>query len=176
MIMSNMESGLFPIICRANHACVPNCIYIWDEENQSQDCPNCSPSSVGPTMLVSLTVLQYPADYLLLKGQCHEIFSTLFLKKKTQPEPIWTGYNGFGKFFSFHENILEKRVSAQSLTSLTPFPRSRSRGLGGWIGDNSYEDYSHQKRILQMKHHYCFVKIYSLGNFLAFEHNLWSMP
>jgi len=30
MVISDFESALFPKICRANHACVPNCNYVWN--------------------------------------------------------------------------------------------------------------------------------------------------
>ena len=95
MIMSNMESGLFPIICRANHACVPNCIYIWDEENQSQDCPNCSPSSVGPTMLVSLTVSTISSRLSASKGTLSRDFLDPFFEEKNS---TWAHINRLQRF------------------------------------------------------------------------------
>ena len=36
MVISNDKSCLFPLVCRANHACVPNCTYIWDDETGLQ--------------------------------------------------------------------------------------------------------------------------------------------
>ena len=36
MIISPTESGLFPWVCRANHSCVPNCNYVWNEELAEQ--------------------------------------------------------------------------------------------------------------------------------------------
>jgi len=32
MIISDSESALFPWVCRANHSCVPNCNYMWNED------------------------------------------------------------------------------------------------------------------------------------------------
>jgi len=32
MVVSQYQSALFPKICRANHACVPNCHYFWNSD------------------------------------------------------------------------------------------------------------------------------------------------
>lgn len=34
--MGSSRSGLFPTICRVNHACIPNAMYRWIEERSSE--------------------------------------------------------------------------------------------------------------------------------------------
>ena len=36
MVISNDESCLFPMVCRANHSCVPNCTYTWNSDTAQQ--------------------------------------------------------------------------------------------------------------------------------------------
>ena len=36
MVISNDESCLFPLVCRANHSCVPNCTYTWHSDTAQQ--------------------------------------------------------------------------------------------------------------------------------------------
>jgi len=37
MMIGDEKSGIFPTICRANHACVPNCNYVYNEETGKQE-------------------------------------------------------------------------------------------------------------------------------------------
>ena len=36
MIISQNESALFPLLSRTNHSCIPNCNYMWNEEQGKQ--------------------------------------------------------------------------------------------------------------------------------------------
>ncbi|XP_023329759.1 SET and MYND domain-containing protein 5 [Eurytemora carolleeae] len=53
MVISNDKSCLFPLVCRANHACVPNCTYIWDDETGLQNLYACDNILPGEELTVS---------------------------------------------------------------------------------------------------------------------------
>ena len=53
MITSPTESGLFPWVCRANHSCVPNCNYVWNEELGEQQLFTVRRVLVGTELTVS---------------------------------------------------------------------------------------------------------------------------
>ena len=36
MVISQNESALFPLLSRTNHSCIPNCNYMWNEEQGKQ--------------------------------------------------------------------------------------------------------------------------------------------
>ena len=53
MIISPTESGLFPWVCRANHSCVPNCNYVWNEELGEQQMFSVRRIPMGAELTVS---------------------------------------------------------------------------------------------------------------------------
>merc|ERR1719167_1565346 len=53
MIVSGNESCLFPTICRANHACVPNCTYTWNNGTQEQSMYASTEIAAGDELTVS---------------------------------------------------------------------------------------------------------------------------
>ena len=53
MIISSSESALFPWVCRANHSCVPNCNYMWNEEVGEQQMFAVEMIPVGTELTVS---------------------------------------------------------------------------------------------------------------------------
>lgn len=53
MVISSSESCLFPQICRANHACVPNCNYFWNSELNQQQLYVCKKVVRGEEITVS---------------------------------------------------------------------------------------------------------------------------
>ena len=53
MIISPSESALFPWVCRANHSCVPNCNYMWNEELGEQQMFAVRNLKAGTELMVS---------------------------------------------------------------------------------------------------------------------------
>ena len=53
MIISPNESALFPWVCRANHSCVPNCNYMWNEELGEQQMFAVRNLKAGTELMVS---------------------------------------------------------------------------------------------------------------------------
>lgn len=53
MVISGYQSCLFPQICRANHACVPNCNYFWNSELSQQQLYVCKKVVRGEEITVS---------------------------------------------------------------------------------------------------------------------------
>jgi len=60
MIISSCESALFPWVCRANHSCVPNCNYMWNEELGEQQMFAVEMIPVG----IELTVSYLPDNFI----------------------------------------------------------------------------------------------------------------